>query len=408
MTDGTLYAVAHAEESKTRYGYGSSIPTFGAATSVLDQYRTVGVVESQLAQLGAAFTDVAAVAAISKIAEGGIESVDDLARAELACQALLLHDVVHVVVHAPKVDFGKGLVSYARGDEGKRTQHGFDLFAQAGSRDLLVAPEMLTVDAGVVATSTFAHSPLIGMTVDQIRSGPDYWSDYVGDALNAALNQHGIPAYLTDKRLVRTRRGDGFAKRFYDTLNVSWEKATANVVPIVCTFNIPPMLAIVLHRLNNRADLNIVIRDLRAELAPVRRELVVLNEIVSRPKSQLEISRQVKYITDSFAAIIPEASLSGAEKVQRKFAVVQGLVRPIVKFMGGFFMKTGPSMEDLMGIARNAPDLVIESRAVVDRTVTARTFVELVKVEAIQTLVGHHFTTAEIQAIENSLSQTRT
>lgn len=406
MTDQTSYAVFHIDETRARTGGASSIiPALGAATSAVDQYRTVGIHETTLPDLGAAFTDIEAVAAISRIAEGGLTSADDLDRAELACQALLLHDIVHVVVHAPKVDYGNGLISYARNDGGRRTQFGFDLFALAGSRDFLVAPEIVSVEDGVVAKATFANSPLIGRSVTDIGLGPEYWSDEVGHAVNAAISQHGIPAYLTDPRLIRTRRGDGFAKRFYNTLNVSWAKSTGDIPPVVCTFSLPPLLAVVLDRTSNRADLLATIRDLREELSPVRRELRELNDLVTKPVAIGEIERKVSYVTESFEAIIPESGLSTANRIQRRIAQVQGLARPIIKFMAGFVMKTGPSFEDIMGVARDVPDLVIESRSVVDRTVTAQTFAGLIQVEAIQSLVRHHFTSAEIDAIENSIGR---
>jgi hypothetical protein len=53
--------------------------------------------------------------------------------------------------------------------------------------------------------------------------------------------------------------------------------------PIVCTFALPPLLAVVLDRLNNRADLRQVIADLRAELVPARAELQTFNGIVTQP-----------------------------------------------------------------------------------------------------------------------------
>lgn len=405
MDDQTLYVVTHEDETRARGGGASSlIPTLGAATTVLDQYRTVAIHETNLPDLGAAFTDVAAVAAIAKIAEGGITSHHDLERAEAACQALLLHDVVHVVTHAPKVDFGNGLISYRRRDQGARSEFGHQLFALASSRDFLIAPEMVSIDGGVIASATFADSPLLGRRLDSLVDGYDYWNDTVADAVNAAISQHGIPAYLTDPRLVRTRRGDGFAKRFYHSLRLSWDKAVGDVPPVVCAFSLPPLLAIVLDRMDRREDLIPTIAALREELEPVRRELRELNAIVTKPESVGEIHRRVKYITESFEAIMPEAALSEAQRFQRRFAVVHGLVRPLVKFMAGFVMKTGLTYDDVIGYARSAPDLVLESRSVVDRTVTAKTFSGLVRTEAIQSLVKHHFTTSEIDAIEASMS----
>jgi hypothetical protein len=159
--------------------------------------------------------------------------------------------------------------------------------------------------------------------------------------------------------------------------------------------------------MNSRDCLIDSIKDLREELGPVRKELRDLNNIVTSSQHVGEIQRRVKYITESFEAIVPESSLSNAQRFQRRFAVIQGLVRPIVKFMAGFVMKTGVSYDDILGYARDVPSLVIESRSVVDRTVTARAFSGLVQVEAIQSLVRHHFTQSEINSIEASMPAKR-
>ena len=74
-----------------------AIPTFGAATTPIEQYRTVAVASTNLPDLGVAFTDGNAVAAISLVAEGGLTDVMQLEAAETALQALLLHNIVHVL-----------------------------------------------------------------------------------------------------------------------------------------------------------------------------------------------------------------------------------------------------------------------------------------------------------------------
>lgn len=109
MGDRSQYEVLYPDETRG-FGTGASslIPTFGAPASAIDQYRTVAVVSTNLPDLGAAFTDVHAVVAIARVAEGGITDVAELEAAETALQALLLHDIVHIVVPCPKVDMGNG------------------------------------------------------------------------------------------------------------------------------------------------------------------------------------------------------------------------------------------------------------------------------------------------------------
>ncbi len=85
--DRTSYIVTHEDE--TRAGQGgrgpsSYIPTFGAPTTAIDQYRTVGIHETNLGSLSVALTDIPSVAAIAKIAEGGITDHREIEAAEVA------------------------------------------------------------------------------------------------------------------------------------------------------------------------------------------------------------------------------------------------------------------------------------------------------------------------------------
>jgi len=224
MVDDSKYLVLYPDETRG-FGNGPSspIPTLGAAATALDQYRTVAVHSTNLPTLGAAFTDVSAVTAISHIAEGGITDVAQLEAAETALQALLLHEIVHVLVPYPKVDMGNGFISYRRQDHNQRTAFGFELFSLAQSRDWLIAPEFVRATDGVVRSSTLPNSSLVGTPVNAIDLGARYWNDDVAEAISVTVESHGIPGYFTDPALVSSRRGDGFSKRFYRRIRQSWE-----------------------------------------------------------------------------------------------------------------------------------------------------------------------------------------
>lgn len=403
MEDHSEYVVLYPEESLSFGGSPSSvIPSIGTATTAIDQYRIVAVALTNLPEAGAAFTDVEAVVAVTKIAEGGISSVEDLEAAEVALQALLLHDIVHVAVPSPKIDHGNGLITYLRKDALPRTPFGFELFSVAKSRDWLIAPERLKLDGQSIVASTLPASPFVGRSIEALRSGT-YSHSGVLDAINVAIESHGVAGYFSNPDLMRSRRGDGFQKRFYHRLRKSWEDAVGDLPPIVCTFSLPPLLAVVLDRSNNRSDLKKTLQELREELAPVRSELRSFNEIVIRSVSNAEIERRVRHITESFNAILPESRLSSAERRQRKLLSIQRLSRPLIKLAMGFLTTTGATLEDGLQAAKGASGLIFESDALVDRTVTARTFVDLVKTESLQSLIKQHFRPSEIEAIERSL-----
>lgn len=407
--DHTKYLVTRPDEARAGgSGPSSSIPTFGAATTAIDQYRTVGIHDTNIGDLSVALTDIPSVAAIAKIAEGGIVDYREIDAAEVALQALLLHDYVHVVTHAPKVEFENGLITYARLDRGMRTDFGFELFQLADSRDWMIAPEYVREQDGQIIESSLRNSPLVGKTLEDVRNQETrftYWNNEIADAINTTIQEHGVPLYLSDDGLTKARRGDGFSKHFYHRMRISWNKAVGDLPPIVSTFALPPLLAIVFDRLDNRADLKSVIKDLREETEGVRVELHQLNSLVTSSQSQSEIENQINHIVQSFDAIIPESRLSDAQRVRRKISVVHRLVRPIIKFMAALATGTGMSYDDIVQSAGGIEKLVLESESVVDRTVTAKTYSKLVDTEAIQSLVKHHFTPAEITAIERSLAK---
>src|SRR5260370_32668342 len=129
MSDRTNYFVLYPDETSGHgAGPSSHIPTYGAATTAVDLYRTVGVASTTLPQLGAAFTDIYAVAAVSRVAEGGISDIAELEAAETALQALLLHEVVHVLIPSPKIQIDQGIITYLHQDQDRQTQFGYDLF----------------------------------------------------------------------------------------------------------------------------------------------------------------------------------------------------------------------------------------------------------------------------------------
>ena len=409
--DRTTYFVTRMDEMRARMGGAgpsSIIPTIGAATTVIDQYRTFGIGETNIHDLNIALIDIPSVRAVSKLAEGGFVHHRELEAAEVALQALLLHDIVHVITHAPKIEMDTGSIFYERIDRSLRTEFSFDLFQVASSRDWLIAPEYARVENGRVVESSMSRSPIVGRSLEEVRAiegDVPYWNDDIAMAINAVAQDHNVPLYLSDERLTRPRRDNGFARRFYHRMRLSWNRAVGDTPPIICTFHLPPLLAIVLNRLNNRADLKSVIQTLRAELQSARSELHRLNELVTSAQPQGEIERQIRLIDESFDAIVPESRLSSAERQRRTFGVVFQIVRPIVKFIPALLTGNGVSYESILQHANNVEDLVLQSRRSIDRTVTAGAFAGIINTESIQSLVRYHFSDAEIAAIERSLAR---
>lgn len=404
--DRTTYMVTHLDEGRSSpHGPSSHIPTLGAATTAIDQYRTIGIHETNLNDLSVALTDIESVLAISKIAEGGIINYQELQAAETALQALLLHDFVHVIIPAPKVQFDNGLITYVRTDINLRSDFSYELFGLTQSRDWLVAPEYAKIEANTFTSTSLNESPIKGRSVEDLTQRKfEYSSKSIADAMNAVIQEHSIPAYLANSSMSRPRRGDGFPKRFYHNMRISWDKATEGMPPIVCTFTLPPLLAIVLDRLNNRADLLSIVLNLREELKGVRAELHEFNKILTDSVSQGEIESRIKRIDESFSVIIPESRLTDSQRMRRRLGVIYRLSRPILRFMAAHMSGAGTSISDMTKLAHGDISKIMESRSIVDRTTTSSKFAELLRTESLQSLVKIHFSNAEIAAIENSLT----
>jgi hypothetical protein len=403
-SDQISFIVTQPEETRAKGSPASSpIPTLGAAATAVDLYRILGVSQSNLDQISIAFTDVASVAALSKIAEGNVSSYQEIAAAETALQAILLHDIVHVVVPSPKIQHSSGVISYLRPDNGVRTPFGFDLFSLAGSRDFLIAPEFIHEYKGKIKRSTLKSSVLVGKAISNLQGTSfNYSSGAISDAVNATVQEFGVPIFISDESTVRRRRGDGFSKLFYERLGKSWDEVTQGIPPVFTTIELPPLLAVVLDRLNNRADLKSVIAELRNDTKAAREELFALNSIPLKSFGQAEVERQTHRFIQSIDAIISQSRLSNAERTARKLYTVQKIVTPIFKMIAALAQLNGV---DVISNAKDAITAITESGSVVDRTITARTFANLMKTDSLQLLAQQHFTSAEIGAIERSMTK---
>lgn len=397
-----LYAVLR-QESQGAFA-GAAIPTVGSPATAVDQYRIAGIVQNSLSGTSVAFVDVDAVEAIAKIGAGGIAHAREIAAAETALQALLLHDTVHVVVPSPKIQYENGLTAYLRTDQDQRSELGYALLRLANSHDWLIAPERVSLANGKVVQSTLKESPLDGLNAEQLNNRAfDYLTPHVLDAISGTTLEHGVTTYFAEPRLAKLHHKTNFARHFYHRMGISWRKHTGGVPGIVTRVHLPPLLAIVLDRMENRNKLVATVAELRTELAPARRELLELNELVLSASGQAHVEARVLHIEQAFDAIVPESRLSRAERNRRSFATVYPLIAAIPRFLHGLVAHGGVSLTDIRTAALDVERAVFNDSSIVERTVTSRTFRDLVKTDALQNLVRHHFADAELAAIERTL-----
>jgi len=389
------------------------IPVRGSA---IDQYRTFDIAQSNLSDIGTALVDVEAANALGKILSGGIESFQDIESAELALQAILLHDFVPVFHAAPKIFNEDDFLTYAKPRDADLSEAAQDIFELVGGTEWIICPEYAIVKEGFISGSKLSGSTINGMA----RSGKinsrldmsleEYLSPAVCESVHVCLDMHAVPAYIANKKFSDPRLGDDFTKTFYQRMRKSWANATGGQPPIHCRFTLPPLLAIVLDRLNNRQDLKKVLTDLRSELKLSRTELRDFNGLVDKSITQAEIERRMDRITSSFDAIVPYSRMSKEERRLRSLAVVQRIVQPLVKAAVSLIASSGISYGDMMKAATSqgitfSPD---ETKSLVNRTVTARTFAGLLEeTDSLQALVKEHLSPAEIFAVDKSMRDQR-
>jgi hypothetical protein len=378
-----LFAVTHREDVGP---VGPHIPTLGYPTSAADAYRIAGIVENGHKGWNSCYTDVATCAALARLVEGGLRSIDDIRAAEVALQILLWHDRVDVLVPAFKFRLGS-MSSYARADE-PRSQMAFDLFAPCIPYDQIFAVECVDVEDNQVVRSNLAESSLVG------RSLADAKTEYLAmskaqAAVLAAMPIHmGVPAYFTDPYITPFTGKRGFFGKFYGTMARQWEQ-TLDVVPdIDSAIPMPPMISIVLDRSADRAGIPEAIAGLRAELSAVRTEMLGLSDMVQGALSQKEIEQKCREVQQSFEAALPASRrppVSLLLPILKAYRAVRSPLDELIKVLNPNFVPGDP-------------------RLLANRTVTGRLFSRLLATDSMHSMATHFFYPDEIAAIEHSLS----
>ena len=366
---------------------GPYIPTLGHPTSASDLFRVVGIHATGHEDWNSCFTDFTAPASLGRLIEGEVRSVDDLRAAEVALQALMWHERVDVLVPAFKTGHGQ-FVGYTREND-PRTQIAFDLFAAVAAYDQIFAVEEVSVVEGIVRQSNLDGSGVEGMPFEQAKAGYLDRSPFQAAALSEIPIHFGVPAYFAHPNLRPYSGKRGFFGEFYTSVSRQWDEAMRVVPDIQEVIPVPPLVAIVLDRAATRSDLPASILALREELAPVRTEMLRFSDMVRGAYNQVQVEAQCKEIRASFAA---------AFKASRR--TDQSFLLPLLKLY-----KAVKSPLDPLIAALNPDYEPGDPRVIADRTLTARTFARLLKVDAMHSLLANMLSESEIKKLERSASR---
>lgn len=364
----------------------AAIPTLGHPTTASDIFRVAALHRTGHEGWNSCFTDFTAPAALGRLIEGVVKSVDDLRAAEVALQALMWHERVDVLVPAFKSHHGE-FVGYAR-EADPRTQIAFDLFSAATAYDQFFVVEDVRVHDGPIRSSNLDGSGIRGLAIEEAKAAYLYHSPYQAAVLSSIPVDFGVPGYFTHP-LLRPHSGKrGFFGDFYTTVAHDWDEAMKVVPDITEVIPVPPLVAIVLDRANRRSDLPAVILTLREELAPIRAELSGFSDILRGSFNQIQIEEKCGDIRASFAATF---------KASRRRD--QSFLLPLLKLY-----KAVKSPLDPLIAALNPEYVPGDPRVLADRTVTARTFAGLLRVDSMHSLLTNILTEAEVQSLNRSAS----
>lgn len=365
---------------------GPYIPTEGHPTSASDLYRVHGIHETGHKGWNSCLTDQATAAGLAKLIEGPLGSTGEIAAAEAALQVLLLYDRADVVVPGFKYRVGS-LVSYGRQTE-TRSELAFELFNDVAAYDQIFATERVEVRDDVIVESNDSQSGILGDGLAAARARYLERSGFQAAALASMPLHLGVPAYFSDPLITPFTRGRGMLGEFHARVNKDWDAALGLVPDFDFSVSLPPLLAIVLDRAASRDDIPAQIRTLRAELAPVRRELHSLSQLLEGALDQRAIEERCKDVAQSFGAIVAASRLRDAS-----------LLLPLLKLF-----KAAKSPLDSVISALNPQYQPTDPRILADRTITGRTFARLLRTDSVAAMLKHHFTEAERRALATSSS----
>ena len=398
MVPQTKCIVTRPEETRgLSSGPSSLIPTIGHIASAFDVYRTVDIASVKNVPDSWAFTDLESAAALGRIVDGPIISGKDIAKAESAIRAALLYEFAEVVVPCVKADHGNGFISYLRFDNDFRNKASFEAFSCAPCRDHLLAIEYVNLKDGEIVQSSFSESPLLGKAASDIEHNLNYVTDRSSEVAASLPMRFGASTHYTGAvySSITNPCPSGFIDELYSRVYRPWMEVAQKGPQLRVKVKLPPLLAIVLNRANFRRDVPVVLRELREEMSPIRKDLVNLNRMIESCQSQSNIYAQSNRISESFDAIVPEALLTSVELRNRRLVSAFKIMRPVKQIYSIAANPLAADSEKFFKIFQSLSDAVQKDGRIVSRSVSASKLSELLMVGSIRDMVTSHFTDEE-------------
>ena len=184
-----------------------------------------------------------------------------------------------------------------------------------------------------------------------------------------------------------------------------WRECVSAVPGVELSVRLPPLLAIVLSRARSRQEIPTAVRELHDQLGPIRYELYEFDQMVRTEPDQVKLENKARYIQESFATIVPD---SRENLGQRNLVRIWHLLKSIQKAYGIAINPTLLNAEELRSLMASASAAVVEDRSIVDRTMSARVFSDLLRTDSVVQLLKRHFSELELKALEKTFKTGQT
>ncbi|WP_421215126.1 hypothetical protein [Aeromonas jandaei] len=397
------YYATRQDESISRSGISTHIPTLGHPAGAVDIYRTVGIHSIENKPASWCFTDLETASALGRIIDGPITSGADINRAESALRSLLLHEYTEILVPCVKVSYQDGFTAYLRLDNKIRNDATFTAFQVANTFDRLLATEWVTVSNGKFVESSNARSTLINTDIELFSKQYPSMLKTIGELAHALPSQLGATTCFTNQQLLDSMHGSaaGFIDEMYNRVHRPWYDFAQSAPSLHLDLKLPPLLAIVLSRAPWREKIPEVLKDLREELNQLRSELNRLNKMIDMCMPQAEIISQTQKVNESFDAIVPESLLTAAELRWRRVVSIFNFIRPIQQLYSIAADPLSAEPEKFFELVQSAKNVVAKDTRIVSRSIPAAKMAELLKIGNIRESILTHFTEQEVKLIAN-------
>jgi hypothetical protein len=366
----------------------SYVKTYAYPGFVLDVVADQQLKISGFAGNNICFSDTYSFQALEKLVNGPICSLGELQAAEAALQALIFYDEV-VLLNPSIIAFKEGTGHIIRSAEPSPKPLSGEFIPNTISDELVVCEHVHLKDGLVETSSLGKRSGLITKT--PAISHDTYLSatPAASAAISMIPSEFRLPAFFSDPAYQQYFHDRGFAGKLYSTVETSVLERQQSVPGAKVEVRLPLLTWCLMSRVENRSQVKSEIEGLREEFAFARAELAEIDQRMNSAKTQREREDIARYYEGAFEAVVKAAR-------QSNFSYVRHVIYDIVSFATLSLPKRALQIINPNWKGTN-PDYAVQ------RSIAARSFKEILDVDAVNTLRGKGLSEAEFRLLESEV-----